>query len=134
MESKLSEASIETYIKHLSALKMVKYNEETEEILIYNLPRYNIIRLGKPMEDCIRKELSLVKDKSLIKDIIVYLDSIGDSKLTNITNIYKSITITTNTNTNNESCHDTKHNPHDPLSKEENEEWEKMLKEMDEAE
>jgi hypothetical protein len=129
MESKLSEASIETYIKHLSVLKMVKYNEETEEILIYNLPRYNIIRLGKPMEDCIRKELSLVKDKSLIKDIITYLDSIGDSKLTNITNIYKSIT--TNTNIKNDSCHDTKYNPQEPLSKEENEEWEKMLNELD---
>lgn len=47
--------------------KTIKYNEETREIAIKNWGKYNLERTGKPMMDCINKELKEVKDKSLIK-------------------------------------------------------------------
>lgn len=49
--------------------KLVKYNEETREICILNWGKHNLNRGGKPMEDCIKKELSEVQDKSFITDV-----------------------------------------------------------------
>lgn len=48
---------------------LVKYNDETRELCILNWGKFNLNRGGKPMEDCIRKELSEVQDKSFITDI-----------------------------------------------------------------
>lgn len=115
MDTKLTEEQVEKYIKKLTAHGLIKYNNDTEEILIYNYPRYNIIRLGKPMEDCINKELSLVKDKKLIESMITYLEqyisnSVNSKKnniLTSIISIYKTtININTNTSTNSDTSND----------------------------
>lgn len=46
--------------------KLVKYNPETREIAILKWGEYNLNRGGKPMEDCVKKELSEVKDTTLI--------------------------------------------------------------------
>lgn len=46
--------------------KLIAYNDETREVAIKNWGRYNLNRGGKPIEDCVRKELSQVKDYSLI--------------------------------------------------------------------
>ncbi|WP_106494928.1 hypothetical protein [Lentibacillus sp. Marseille-P4043] len=45
---------------------LVIYNTETREIAIKNWGRYNFNRGGKPILDCVRSELKLVKDESLI--------------------------------------------------------------------
>ncbi|PGT60342.1 replication protein [Bacillus cereus] len=46
--------------------KLVKYNPETRELAIINWGKYNLNRGGKPVEDCIRKELDGVSDISLV--------------------------------------------------------------------
>ena len=47
--------------------KLIKYNSHTREIGIKHWGRYNLDRGGKPMIDCIKKELQSVSDISLIK-------------------------------------------------------------------
>lgn len=56
-------ALLERFIHHLD---LIKYNYETRELAIKNWGRYNLRRAGKPMLDCIRAELALIKDRSLI--------------------------------------------------------------------
>lgn len=45
---------------------IIKYNKETREIAIKNFLVHSIIKGGKPVADCLNKEIRLVKDKSLI--------------------------------------------------------------------
>lgn len=45
---------------------MILFSKETNEIAIINFLRHSVMKGGKPVEDCIRKEMSLVKNKSLI--------------------------------------------------------------------
>lgn len=47
--------------------KIVKYNPETREIAILNWGKYNLNKGGKPIEDCVKKELGEVKDISLVR-------------------------------------------------------------------
>lgn len=47
--------------------KLVHYNSVTREMAIKNWGRYNFNKAGKPVEDCVRSELSRVKDTSLIE-------------------------------------------------------------------
>lgn len=49
--------------------KLVLYNEETKEICIKNYGKYNLNKGGKPMIDCIKKDLGNIIDKTLIKEI-----------------------------------------------------------------
>ncbi|WP_373600495.1 DnaD domain protein [Paraclostridium bifermentans] len=46
--------------------KLIRYNKDTRELAINMWGKYNLNRGGKPMIDCIEKELNEVKDKSLI--------------------------------------------------------------------
>ncbi|WP_442919984.1 DnaD domain protein [Metabacillus sp. B2-18] len=46
--------------------KLIRYNPETCEIAIKNWGKYNLHKGGKPMLDCIKKELKEVKDTSLL--------------------------------------------------------------------
>ena len=46
---------------------VIRYNEETREICIINWGKYNLNKGGKPIIDCVKKEVSQVKDKSLLK-------------------------------------------------------------------
>lgn len=57
-------ALIDRFEKHH---KLIKYNTETREIALKNWGRYNFNKAGKPVEDCVRSELSRVKDNSLIE-------------------------------------------------------------------
>lgn len=47
--------------------KKIIYNTETQEISILNSLKYSVVKGGTPVEDCIRKELSEIKDKGLIE-------------------------------------------------------------------
>src|SRR5690606_8603000 len=46
--------------------KTIKYNEETREIALLNWGKYNLNKGGKPVEDCIKRDLQGVKDKKLV--------------------------------------------------------------------
>lgn len=131
LESRLREEQVEEYLKHFTEIGLIDYNYETEEIIIYNFPRYNIIRLGKPMEDCLKKELSLIKDIKLIEKMIAFIENYLTSRpndikksniLNNILNIYKTNTITTTTiTTTNESCHESSDEEEEKLN------WDELI-------
>lgn len=65
--------------------KLIKYNLETREIAIKNWGRYNFNKAGKPVEDCVRSELSRVKDNGLIE---YTKPNIDNSKIINIYDTY----------------------------------------------
>jgi uncharacterized phage protein (TIGR02220 family) len=46
---------------------LIRYNPETREIALLNWGKYNLNKAGKPVLDCINKELKSVKDTSLLK-------------------------------------------------------------------
>ncbi len=50
--------------------KLIIYNNKTREICIKNYGKYNLNRGGKPMLDCISKDLSKVTDISLVQEIV----------------------------------------------------------------
>ncbi|MBK1812175.1 DnaD domain protein [Clostridium sp. YIM B02505] len=49
--------------------KLIRYNSETRELGLKNWGKYNLAKGGKPVIDCLTKELGLVKDISLIEYI-----------------------------------------------------------------
>ncbi|WP_052144916.1 hypothetical protein [Halalkalibacter okhensis] len=63
--------SVETvqllFERFLHQHQLIRYNNETRELAIKNWGKYNLRRGGKPMLDCIRKELVAVKDRSFIE-------------------------------------------------------------------
>ena len=46
--------------------KLIKYNKDTGEILIKNYVKFNLNKGGKPIIDCIKKELKSIKDISFL--------------------------------------------------------------------
>ena len=61
--------------------RLVVYNSDTREIAIIKWGKYNLNKAGKPMMDCIEKELQEVKDKTLIELVYPHIpnDAIRDS-------------------------------------------------------
>lgn len=60
-------------MQRLIEVGFITYNELTEEILIYNYPKYNIRAWGKPIVDMIEKGLSMVKEPTLILQMVHYM-------------------------------------------------------------
>jgi hypothetical protein len=54
------------------------YSTKEQEIAVLNAPKYNIVKGGKPVLDCIEKDLSQVKDKSLISRMYQHLKTYFD--------------------------------------------------------
>lgn len=50
-------------------LGLIEYDSETREICLINWGKYNFPRAGKPIEDCVKKELKAVKNTDFIKII-----------------------------------------------------------------
>lgn len=46
--------------------KIIRFNKETSEVAIKNYLRHSIVRGGKPVMDCLEKDLKGVKDLSLV--------------------------------------------------------------------
>ncbi|MFT4446322.1 conserved phage C-terminal domain-containing protein [Bacillus subtilis] len=61
--------------------RLVVYNCDTREIAIIKWGKYNLNKAGKPMMDCIEKELQEVKDKTLIELVYPHIpnDAIRES-------------------------------------------------------
>ncbi len=57
-------ALLQRFIEHH---KLIRYNVETREIAIKNWGKYNLVRGGKPILDCVKSELKNVKDATLIE-------------------------------------------------------------------
>lgn len=54
---------------------LIRYSNETGEVAIKNYLSHSIIKGGKPVMDCLKKEESQVKDKSLVIYIMDYLNT-----------------------------------------------------------
>lgn len=54
---------------------LIQYNDKTREIAILNWGKYNLNKGGKPVLDCINKELKECKDGALIQSIIPSIES-----------------------------------------------------------
>lgn len=66
-------------------LKLICYNNETREIAVLNWAKTNLNNGGKPIIDCVKKELSSIKDVSLISKIA---DTIENEKIKVLFNKY----------------------------------------------
>ncbi|GAE39993.1 conserved phage C-terminal domain-containing protein [Bacillus mycoides] len=77
-----AKALLDRFTKHH---ELIVYNEETREICILNWGKYNLIKGGKPVEDCIQKELKTIKDLSLVK---LVLDRTKNEALVNKISIF----------------------------------------------
>ena len=88
--------------------KIIKYSNETREIAIKNYLKYSIIKGGKPVEDCLEKEIKQVKDKKLLIYIFNNIVNYNNINITvnNIINKYINIY---NNNDNDVSYHDSYH-------------------------
>lgn len=105
--------------------KIIKYCNETSEIAIRNYLKYSIIKGGKPVEDCLTKDISQVKNKNLLGYVfknVMSLDALNETVkkvIYNTINIY-NIIINDNDNDNDKlvdlSYNDTSN---DTLSKKE---------------
>ena len=106
--------------------KIIKYCKETKEIAIKNYLKYSIVRGGKPVEDLLTKEISQVKNKSLMKFVyenVINYSNINES-VKNILNNYND-----NDNDNEKSYHDTLDDTSKRFKKPTIEEIEKYCKE-----
>lgn len=54
---------------------MIRYSEKTSEVAIKNYLRHSVIKGGKPVEDLLRKEISKVKDQSLLRYVYKKLET-----------------------------------------------------------
>ena len=82
--------------------KIIIYDKETNEIAIKNYLKYSIIKGGKPVEDCLTRDIQQVKNKKLISYVF---NNIKDC--TNINETIKKIINIYNDNDNEVSYHDT---------------------------
>ena len=57
--------------------KLVRYNQETRELLVKKYAKYNLNKGGKPIIDCIKKELKGIKDISMLLEIVDLIPNEG---------------------------------------------------------
>ena len=52
---------------------VILFSRETNEVAILNFLRHSVMKGGKPVEDCIKKEMTLVKNRRLIDIVFSHL-------------------------------------------------------------
>lgn len=89
---------------------MIVFSKSTNEIAILNFLRHSIIKGGKPVEDCLNKEIAKVKNKDLIRNVFNFIadkDDLNDT-VRKIINMYENDLKNDNDNDNDNevSYHD----------------------------
>lgn len=103
---------------------IIIYSQETREIAILDYLEHSIVKGGKPVEDCIKKEMKEVKNKILIKKVF---DNIKDIDSLNVTimniikeyenrNVNEKDNENDNDNDNERFVHDSSKNQTDPFA------------------
>ena len=90
---------------------VIIFSKETNEIAIKNFLRHSIVKGGKPVEDCLRKELKKIKNKDLIYAVFQHIsnyDTLNDT-VKKIINEYEIDNDNDNDNDNDVSYHDSYH-------------------------
>ncbi|WP_046173528.1 DnaD domain protein [Domibacillus indicus] len=64
---------VEQYFRRFEENGLIRFNRDTGEMAVRHWGRYNFTRGGKPVEDCVEKELSLVKDASLVSFVAAHI-------------------------------------------------------------
>lgn len=72
-EMGMAAPKVEECFRVLQEEGIIRLSEETGEMAIRHWGRYNFTRGGKPVEDCVEKELSLVKDVSLVSFVAAHI-------------------------------------------------------------
>lgn len=70
---------------------MIIFSRETNEIAILNYLRHSIVKGGKPVEDCIKKEMALVKNRSLLDAVFSHLHEIINRSPDSVNDTVKKI-------------------------------------------
>lgn len=113
--------SIESVISLLDRFEkkygIIIYSKSTNEIAILNFLRHSIMKGGKPVEDCIKKEMLKVKNKSLISKVFLYIAEKDDLNETVKKIINKYEIQNDNDNDNDVSSHDSSHDTYNESSK-----------------
>ncbi len=91
---------------------MIKFSNKTQEIAIRNYLKHSVVKGGKPIEDCLIKDINQVKDKELLEYIYINIKDCSNlnETINNIinNNIYNNINNSnSNRNSNSVSYHDT---------------------------
>lgn len=81
---------------------MIIFSKETNEVAIKNFLRHSIVKGGKPVEDCIRKEMLKVKNRSLIDAVFNHIADKSDLNQTvkKIVNDFVNENVNENVNDN----------------------------------
>ena len=85
--------------------KLIKYNDNTKELCIIHYGKYNLNRGGKPMLDCIKKDLSKINDIDLVKEMSIHIKHLAIKKF--IEEYISKIAVVTNDDTLSDSIDDT---------------------------
>ncbi len=97
---------------------VIIYSKETKEVAVKNFLRHSIIKGGKPVEDCIKKEMAKVKNKNLIYQVFKHIAPRDDLNQTvrNIINEYEIDNENDNDNdvSYHDSCNDSYHDSSNP--------------------
>ncbi|MFQ7822521.1 hypothetical protein [Clostridium sp.] len=96
--------------------KLIKYNDNTKELCIIHYGKYNLNRGGKPMFDCIKKDLSKINDIDLVKKMSIHIKHLAIKKF--IDDYISKIAVVTNDDTLSDAIDDTLSNAIDDTLKE----------------
>lgn len=106
-------------------LGLIRYNPETRELAIKNWGKYNLKRGGKPVLDCIRKELEKVKDRTLIEYVA---DSIPNETIKEL--FLRNVHVTSTISGQEEEQEQEKEQEEEKEQQQEKEEVKKVLTEV----
>lgn len=95
---------------------IIIFSKSTMEIAVKGYLRHSIIKGGKPVEDCIKKDIQNIKNKSLISKVFNHLSQYDDLNETvkKIINEYDDENDNDNDNDNDVSYHESYHESCEP--------------------
>ena len=76
-----TEEKVKATLDKFEKLNRIIYNHDTQEIAILNYLKHSVIAGGKPIADCVDRDLSLVKDTALIQKVYDHMKAYMDKEI-----------------------------------------------------